>query len=95
MTAVRYNITPKDNRHKGGNYLGDTEETDSHFVSSHSSFLRINLLEADVLCRWIESPKRWAFPLLVLLGIALFEVVDILGHLLENLFLKCAFLRLS
>jgi hypothetical protein len=85
----------KDKRHKDGNYLGDTEETDSHPVSSHPSFLRINLLEADVICRGIERPKRWAFPLLVLLRIALFEVVDILGHLLENLFLEYAFLRLS
>lgn len=75
-------------------YLGHTEETDSHLISSHSSFLRINLLETNILCCWIEHSKRRAFPLLVLLGIVLFEIVDILGHLLQNLFLECAFLGL-
>lgn len=76
-------------------YLRDTEESDSHLVSRHSTFLRVNLLEANVLRRWVEWSKRRTFPLLVLLGVALFEIIDILGHLLEDLFLECALLRLT
>lgn len=58
------------------------------------ALLTLNLLKAEAVSLLIKVTQAWPLPLLVFLRICLFQAVNVLRHLLQNLQLKLA-LRLT
>lgn len=72
-------------------HLSDTKELDGRLSPMQCPFFGFYRLESDVIVILVEAVETRSRPLLILFSILLFQTVDILGKLLEDLFLELTF----